>query len=76
MEAKYGDRRNAEVRHTSQVMGQANAWAGQLPRAGTTEQLCVDLVRHAQPRGTDRVAKTLEAPINLARHTAVGIRVA
>ena len=61
---------------TAQVMGQPEARIVQLALAGPALQLQIQLVEHAQPRGADGMAETLEAAVDLARDLTCGIEIA
>src|SRR5213593_1465151 len=61
------------VRVAAQVLREAAIDLFQLARTGPAVQLLVDLVDHAQPRRTDRMAEALEAAVGLDRQLAVDV---
>src|SRR5438132_5053267 len=61
------------VRVAAQVLRQAAVDLFQLALSGAAMKLLVDLVDHAQARGTDRVAEALEPAVGLDRQLAVAV---
>src|SRR5882724_5454292 len=70
-EDRYGG--DAVVRRPAEIVREAEIDPRKLPLPGPEAQLRVDLVGHAQPRRADRVAKALEAAIELSRDAATAV---
>src|SRR5262249_7203051 len=71
--ADDGDARQFLARRAAEIVGHADPGILELARAGPTLELQVHLVQHAQARGADRMAETLQPAVDLARDLAVGV---
>ena len=71
LEAEDAYATDASVRHTPKIMGEAELNILYLPRPSFALKLFINLINHTNARSTNRVTKTLKAPISLARNSPV-----